>query len=119
MADLKLDANGDLAIENGDLVIIDGVDAVAQNIEVRLRFFKEEWFLDTRLGMPYYEKILGKKPRLNLLKSIFRKAILTTPGMIRIDDFQIDYEGVERKINVSFTGHSTSGTFAFSREFIL
>lgn len=119
MADLKLDASGDLAIENGDLVIIDGVDAVAQDIQVRLKFFLGEWYLDTRLGMPYYGKILGEKPRLNLLKNIFRKAILTTPGMINIDDFQIDYEGAERKLIVSFTGHSTSGTFTFNREFIL
>jgi hypothetical protein len=46
--DLKLTGQKDLEIdaETFDLVLIDGVDAIAQDCDVRLQFFLGEWFLD-------------------------------------------------------------------------
>jgi hypothetical protein len=117
--DLKLDSNHDLAIENNDLVWIDGVDAVAQDVLIRLQFFLGEWFLDTRLGVPWFQKILGEKPRAPLVNQILRKAILTTPGMISINDFTTSYDGVTRKLTVEFRGTADSGTFEFNQELII
>jgi hypothetical protein len=117
--DLKLDTNGDIAIENDDLVLIDGVDAIAQDVEIRLTFFLGEWFLDTRLGVPWFQKILGQKPRLGAVKSLLRKAIMTTPGLLGISDFIANYDGVTRKLSVSFTGRAQSGTFDFNKELIV
>lgn len=117
--DLKLDSNGDLAIEDGDLVLIDGVEAIAQDCEVRLKFFQGEWFLDQRLGVPWFQKILGHKPRLNAVSQIIQKAILTTPGILAITDFALDYEGATRKLSISFTGESESGSFDFTTELIV
>jgi len=117
--DLKLDSTGDLAIEDNDLVLLDGVDAIAQDVEVRLRFFLGEWFLDTRLGVPYYQKILGQKPRLTAVAGIFRKAILTTPGMLSITNFEIDYDGPTRALSISFRGTSIEGDFLFNKELII
>lgn len=117
--DLKLDSNGDLAIEDGDLVLIDGVEAIAQDCEVRLKFFQGEWFLDQRLGVPWFQKILGHKPRLNAVSQIIQKAILTTPGILAITDFALDYEGATRTLSISFTGESESGSFDFTTELIV
>ncbi len=118
--DLKLDpVTGDLAIEDNDLVLIDGTEAVAQDIEIRLRFFLGEWFLDQRLGVPYYEKILGQKPRLTAIAGIFRKAIMTTPGMLSITDFSLDYDGPTRALSVSFRGKCVDGDFLFNKELIV
>ena len=120
MSDLKLDpGTGDLAIEDHSLVLATGVEAIAQDCRVRLKFFLGEWFLDTRLGVPYYQRILGKKPRLPTIRSIFRKVILTTPGIINVSDLVVDFELRTRKLSVSFRAISTEGSFTFDEELII
>jgi hypothetical protein len=117
--DLKLDGNQDLVIEDGDLALVDGVDAVAQDVDIRLQFFLGEWFLDTRLGVPYYQQILGEKPRLGAVSSIIRKAIFTTPGIISISDFSIDWDGASRSITIDFRAETTEGPLVYNKELIL
>lgn len=119
MTDLKLDSTHDIAIENNDLVLIESVEAIAQDVLIRLQFFLGEWFLDTRLGVPYFEKVLGQKPRLTALKGLFRKVILSAPGMLGMKDFLIDFNGVTRTLTVEFQGIADSGTFDFNEELII
>lgn len=119
MANFKLNSSHDLAIENNNLVIVDGVEAIAQDCETRLNHFLGEWFLDRRLGIPYYEKILGQKPRLGVVKSILRKAILSTPGLISIANFILDYDGITRNLSVSFDAESEEGPFTYDKELII
>lgn len=120
MADLKLDANGDLEIgPDGDLIIVRGVDAIMQHLRIRLQFFRGEWFLDTRLGIPYYEEVLRKAPDLNVVQSLFREAILTTPGVLSISEFALDYDGVARKLSLDFQALTTEGELRFTDVFII
>jgi len=109
----------DLKIEVGDLVLTDGVEAVSQALDVRLQFFLGEWFLDTRLGVPYFEKILGQKPRLLVVKQIYRDAILATPGVLELNDLLVDYNGSTRVISVSFSARCSDGVLQYNKEFIL
>lgn len=119
MSDLKLTPSGDIAIENDCIVLVDGKDAIAQDIRVRLQFFQGEWFLDRRIGVPYFQRILGQKPRLSVLKAIFRKAILTTPGVLSVSDLTVSYDGTSRVIEVSFSASTTEGEITFDRELIV
>ena len=85
-AELELDRlTGDLKVP---LNILRGAAALSQRLTVRLLFFKREWFLDTRQGMPYFEAVLIKNPDLTLVQSIFRRAILSTPGVAAISKFR-------------------------------
>ena len=59
MKAFKVDDKGDLIIENGDLVMIDGDEEIAQSMERRLSTNKNEWFLDLDFGLDY-EAIRGK-----------------------------------------------------------
>lgn len=72
-------ATDDLALP---IRLVRGPLAIAQRIRSRLLFFSGEWFLDTRLGMPYFDQILIKNPRLPVVSAIFRKAVRTTPGVV-------------------------------------
>jgi len=117
--DLKLDSNGDIAIENDDLVLIDGVDAVAQSVTISLKTFQGEWFLDTRVGFPYFERVLGQKPRLSELEQLYREAILKVPGMLSITDLNIDFDGATRELSVDFRGQTTDGPIDYSEEFVI
>lgn len=117
--DLKLDANGDLDTTGGKLTLLDGTDAISQSCAIRLKFFQGEWFLDQRLGVPWFQEILGEKTRLNVVRAILQKAILTTPGLLAISSFEMDYTGATRTLSVSFTGQAESGSFDFTSELIV
>ena len=118
--DLKLDDNGDLLIgDDGDLVLVDGIDAIAQHLTIRLQFFQGEWLLDLRIGFPYFEEVLRKAPDLNVVRSLFREAILTTPGVLEVTDLELDYDGVTRALSVSFQAQTTEGPLTFDRELII
>jgi hypothetical protein len=119
MADLKLTTDHDLEFSGGDLVLLDGVDAIAQDCDIRMMTFLGEWFLDTRIGVPYFEKILGEKPRLVALKGIFRDAIMSTPGIESISDFQIDFDGLSRELSISFLADTVEGTFSYNKELVI
>lgn len=64
-------ANNDLVIKNNDLILIDNAERIAQQVLITLRFWLNEWFLDTRQGIPYLEYILVKNPNKNHIKQIF------------------------------------------------
>lgn len=119
MADLKLTTAGDLDISSGDYELIDGINAIAQDVKIRLRFFLGEWFLDTRIGVPYFTKILGQKPRENVVRSILRQAILTTPGVLEVSSMSIDFEGAPRRLDVAFTATTDEGPLTFDERLIL
>jgi hypothetical protein len=117
--DLKLGTDDDLVLKNDDLVLVDGVDAIAQDVLCRLRFFAGEWALDTRIGVPYYQEILGQKPQAPAIKGIFREVISGTPGITEVQDLSWDYDGSTRLLSVSFSGQTTAGPIVFDEELII
>ncbi len=120
MADLKLDtATHDIEIQNGDLVILDGIEAIRQDLLIRLQFFAGEWFLDARIGMPYYQRVLGQKPNESVVRTLFRQAILATPGVVAINDLDVSYDGATRSLAVIFRATTEDGPLVFEAEFII
>lgn len=96
LADLKIDdATGDMVLPP---VLAVGVDAVRQRLLIRLKFFRGEWFLDLRQGLPYYEQVLVKTPSLPLVESVFRRAILSTPGVLSIQKMSVTFLRPERRL---------------------
>lgn len=93
----------ELAIDfaTGDLVypvqFVSGLDAIAQRLRARLRFFAGEWFLDTRLGIPYFDQILVKNPKLSVINAIFRKVLRTTPGVASVDSLSVSISNRARR----------------------
>ena len=121
MSDLKLDIlTNDLDVSGNDLELVDGVDAIAQNLRIRYRFFLGEWFLDTREGIPYYEKILVKNPNRADVDSILREVALTTPGVADVERFESAFDGASRELTVDFWARSdTDEPIEFSESFIV
>lgn len=118
--DIKL-TTGDIDVTTGDLVLLTGTDAMTQHITIRLQFFLGEWFLDVRVGIPYYEQILVKNPSTQVILSLFREAILETPGVEEVNDLALDYDGALRKLSVSFSAVLTGSEdpLDYSHEFII
>ncbi len=116
MTTFKLD-DLDLVVEDNKLVLIDGVDEVSQRMSTNFRFFLGEWFLNTELGVPYYQKVLGQKPRVGILQSVFRDAALVTNGVKQVNDIVIDYTSATRTLRVDMTVTSETGVFTYEKEF--
>lgn len=104
MSDLALATNGhDLIIANGDLVIADGQDAIAQQLEIRLRFWFGEWFRDRQEGIDFLTFILVKNPQESIIVTLLAKVIRGTPGIVNLNTIVLNYDGSTRTMTVTFT----------------
>lgn len=103
MSDLALDTFGELDWVGNDLYFVTGADAVAQHLKIRLRLIRGEWFLDTRAGVPYYSQIWVKNPNLSAIEAVFRQAIITTPGVEKLERYDQSFEVSTREFSISFT----------------
>jgi hypothetical protein len=101
---------GDLYIENGTVRLTrDLSEEVAQQLYIRLKTFLGEWFLDSSIGFPWFQSVLGIKVPLGIVAQIIRKLILATPGVASIQKFSIQRNGATRFALVQFTVILTSG----------
>lgn len=120
MADIALDSDGDILIEDDAFVLVEGDDAIVQHLTIRFKFVLAEWFLDVRLGIPMFEEILIKNPDLSRVTGIYKQVILTTPGIASLESFSLSLDGATRKLTVSFVARKTDGEILeYEEEFII
>lgn len=106
MADLRIQGDGDISWEDISLTE-DNSESVAQKIRIALRRYQGEWFLNTLLGIPYFQSILGnRKQTKDFIDTIFIDEINNVDGVLRIVQFQssVSFEGV---YSASFTAETT------------
>lgn len=120
MADIELDINNDILLTNGSMSIVRGSDAIVQQLNIRFDFGLGEWFLDKRLGIPFFEEILIKNPDLNRARAIFRQVIVTTPGIDSVLTFSLNFDAGERRMTIDFTAKKTDGEILeYSSDFVI
>jgi hypothetical protein len=105
---------GDLDIQNGQLVLIEGQEEIKQHLEQRLRAFLGEWFLDQSIGLPYFDDILKKNVISSEVESIFINEILSTPGVVRLLSFELTLDKGLRQLQLSFLAETIDGIVDFS-----
>lgn len=110
MLDLALDAKKhDLIIADGDFIVIDNAERVAQQIKIQLLTWLGEWFLDTTHGVPYLDYILVKNPNLELIASIFREQIMKVDDVDYVNSLEIDYDAQTRTMTVEYEASTSYG----------
>jgi len=122
MTDIKLQYSGqnpDIAIEGRRIVLVRGDEQIAQKLRTRLKFFLGEHFLDTTLGIPYYREVFKKNPNLNLLRSLFRQAILTTPQVVSVEELLLEINSATRTLEVSFKARIDTGAEIVISPFVI
>jgi hypothetical protein len=108
--DILLDTDtGDISVVNSDLVLTEGQEAIEQNLRQRLQTFFKEWFLDNRIGIPYFEQVLVKNPDPIVVDSIFKKEIIETPGIEELIEFNASLDKSLRELNLSFKARTIDG----------
>lgn len=88
--------------------------ALAQDAASAIRTFQGEVYFDTTLGVPYFQRILGKSPPVALMKAYFIKAALTVPGVTKAQCFISAWAGrtVRGQVQISdATGNTSAAGF--------
>lgn len=103
MIDLKLDSvTHDLVVENNDLQLVEGSEQVKQNLLIRLQSFKNDWYLNVDIGLPYYEDILVKNPNISDIDAYFKAYILETDGVSELLEYSSILNTDPRILRVNF-----------------
>lgn len=108
--DILLDSDGDIDITDNSASLVTEYEAIAQHLKIRLRTFLGEWFLDTRVGIPYYQEFLIKRPNKLVMDTRLREAILETPGITDLGPLEYSFDGANRTLAISFQATLDSGT---------
>jgi hypothetical protein len=118
--DLKLDGTGDLDTTGGELSLVTGAEAMAQQGKMRLRMLLGEWHLDQRQGMPWLQIILAVKPfPAEYAISKIRQALLGVPGIVGVRNLSVTPEVSTRQASVSFEAVGNEGLPVAFEEFVL
>ena len=99
MSDLALNPSGDLDLVAGSPHLLHGEDAILQDLRTRLRSFKGEWFLDTRLGLPYLDYVNGTP--LAVIRAHLIKLAAATAGIGSVRDVRFSFDRQHRKLSVT------------------
>lgn len=115
--DLKLadEGAGDLVIENGDLALVADEPAVRQAINIGLRFYQGEWFLDETAGIPWFERVFIKGANYNEVRQWIRLTILAVPDVRDVTSTTFAYARATRELSVNFIVTTTSGATVASQ----
>ncbi len=107
----------DIELSNERMTLVDGNEAIAQHLRVRLQFFLGEWFLDISEGIPFFREVFTKITSQTVVRSIFRQVIVETPGISQVSEFNFQYNPLTREANLQFDAVLDDGTTLTSEDF--
>lgn len=93
-------ARKDMVIRNGKPERVTGAEEVRQRIEIGLNHFLGEYFLNTDAGVPWDQSILGQKLS-GETSALLRREISSFPGVIRIESFDLSFNGPTRELSIN------------------
>lgn len=111
MSAFQMTGDGDLALVyastgRSNLAIV-ADPSVAKAIKLRNRFllFLGEWFLDTRIGVPYFQFLFVKNPDVALVRRMLRR-VIESVGFL-VETLDLTYDPSARTL--AFTFSATDG----------
>lgn len=111
----KVDDNQELVLDaSGQLLLVENQEETEQFLEQKLRTFRGEWFLNTNLGLPYFDDILVKRPNPTLIEALLTDEILSTPGVLEILEFSLDLDKATRELSLDLKALGQEGIINFS-----
>lgn len=121
MAGFKLDANGDIEVDsNGKIQLLSTFqELVRQRLDIKLKTFRGEWFLDTTFGIPYRDTgdgraMIGKGFTSKDIDAIYISTIKEDPDVISIEYFNSNYSPIQREYDLSFEVKTKDGVLTGS-----
>lgn len=109
-SDLRLDRNThDLDISKGTLrFITNNEEVVGQRLKIALLTKQGEWFLDTNVGLPYYQEFFTKKNNKPLIDQTIISYASRVEDVARVRDYSSTIRN-DRVLEVSLTVETYTG----------
>lgn len=95
----SLDTNGDWRLGKGKQSYLNLQKAISQNIKTRLSSFLNDCFFDMESGIDWI-RLLGTRNTENEIVLSCRTIILSTEGVLRINEFSVSTSG--RQITLQY-----------------
>lgn len=105
--------NDDIVITGNTLTVSD-IELLVQRLNIKFKWFQEEYIYDTEYGIPYFQEILGKK-KLDIY-DIFNTLISKIEeelGVKKAELSDFDFDENTRKMKITFAISSIYGDFTF------
>lgn len=105
----KLSSTGDYTWGNSEKdFYIDVPAAVGQAVKTRLLLWEGEWYLDTDVGTPYLEGIIGRHPQ-STADTTVQNQVTGTQGLLDITQYQSTIDPLTRFYSVIMTVNTIYG----------
>lgn len=72
-------------------------------------FFKGEWFLDQREGVPYFQYVMVSNPNMALIANLFRQVCFSAPGVASVSDINLNLISRTRSLEVDIQAQTAEG----------
>lgn len=109
-------AGGDWVVTNNSIALVEDQYAVAQSVEATLNTQKGEWFLDDSFGVQYRDQIWVKAPDLGVVAALLLAAVRSVQGIIRIVDYDLDFDSPNRQLEVTIIAQSIWGEIVVTED---
>jgi len=111
MSAFHIAQDGDILLTNGKITIEqDPFFAAAIKLRNRFLFFRGEWFLDTREGVPYFQLVFVKNPDLNVISRLFTDIILSLdPVIVSVTRMDLYFQSASRDLVIDFEALGADG----------
>lgn len=100
--DFLLNENNGLKITDYDFTLTSSEEFIKQKLKIVLSTFRGEWFLDTEVGMPFFQDMLGKNIDLGKLESLYIRAINSIPEVNKLIYLDLEEDKQTRTLSVKF-----------------
>ena len=96
MTDIKMEKDR-LPMQNGDFILINGIDEVKQHIIVALNTMYTDWILDPTRGIDYAYGLRNTE----FLEHDVKSQISQVKGVQSIDDFNLTFDRKTQTVNIT------------------
>lgn len=101
---------GDLLLTHGTTSVRTGAAYATQRVAVDLDVFLGEWFLDKKIGLPYFRDLLVHSPNSDTVRTTFREGIMKTEGLVSVPSLQVVLDTTARVAYVNFLAEYEDGS---------
>ena len=110
MSAFETDIHGDFVFSEGRLTLeTDPLLLAGRKFVQFTRIYLGEWFLDTRIGVPYFSEVFVKKPDLEIIRRLFRRILLAIDPISEVDFLEVYFQSAERTAHIEFSARAADG----------
>lgn len=117
--DIKLDESGDVSFVNGESGVTSiGAEDLSQRLQIRLNTFQGEWFMDSTLGVDWWNRVVGKNRSKMAVDALIQEAILKEPDALQILEYSSTIS-TDRRFSCSFKVRTEGGAVSATQSFTI